>query len=427
MDGEQSAKADEANDPCCDVFPFMQLPDVMRGRALEYLLSASEANLNDPWQTQNVPYSAAASLDTLLFHARDIKTVCKAIARVVRLMERRNTTPTAWLRGLWGITNPNYGARKQRSRADVLQDCRDRAKIAVQANLVVEMCERLTLACDESRDLFLQMPKGWSQKRKAAVRKLPREERWAHIRVRSQEEVKRVSPIERIALENVLDSTAENFGRFFAQHSWTLRVTSVSLVYRGATEGGELVDADDAAYDEVDARLEQFFGAETLRSEHWIQAWANGGEDGGSTMTLESAREHPSWGHDWSRPPVTRIRDVRYGRRHYNGRKPDTIALTDDGSDYVPIQYIGTVDIRFKQDARASPQAPDDEEPDKPCAPPYYFVGPVASVQWKGRARVKTSAVFKVNSTALEEGLLFVGLVPGVFDVQLDCCVAGLN
>ena len=313
----------------------------------------------------------------------------------------------------------------------MLEDCRERAQIAAHANLVVEMCERLTLACDESRDMFVQMPKGWSDKRKGAVTKqiLARSrESWAHIRVRSQEEVKRVSPIERIALENVLDSTAENFGRFFAQHSWTLRVTSVSLVYRGATEGGELVDADDAAYDEVDARLEQFFGAETLRSEHWIQAWANGGEDGGSTMTLESAREHPSWGHDWSRPPVTRIRDVRYGRRHYNGRKPDTIALTDDGSDYVPIQYIGTVDIRFKQDARASPQAPgDDEDPEKPSAPPYYFIGPVSSVQWKGRARVKTSAVFKVNSTALEEGLLFVGLVPGVFDVQLDCCVAGLN
>ena len=441
MDDEQRcAKTDEASDhepdkedeSCCDVFPFMQLPDDMRARALEYLLSASEA-CHDPWASaKRVPYSAAASLDTLLFHARDIKTVCKDVARIVRLMERRITTPAAWLLGLWGITNPNYGARKQRSRADVLQDCRERAKIAVQANLVVEMCERLTLACDESRDMFVQMPKGWSDKRKGAVTKqiLARSrESWAHIRVRSQEEVKRVSPIERIALENVLDSTAENFGRYFAQHSWTLRVTSVSLVYRGATEGDELVDADDAAYDAVDARLEQFFGAETLRSKHWIQAWANGGEDGGSTMTLESAREHPSWGrHDWSRPPVRRIRDVRYGLEHYNRRKPDTIELTDDGGEYVPIQYIGTIDIRFKSDARASPQTPgDDEDPEKPFAPPYYFIGPVSSVQWKGRARVKTRAVFKVEGACLEEGHLFVELVPGVFDAHLYCTVAGLS
>ena len=52
MDDEQrSAKTDEASDhepdkedeSCCDVFPFMQLPDDMRARALEYLLSASEA------------------------------------------------------------------------------------------------------------------------------------------------------------------------------------------------------------------------------------------------------------------------------------------------------------------------------------------------------------------------------------------------
>ena len=441
MDDEQgSAKTDEASDhepddkedeSCCDVFPFMQLPDDMRARALEYLLSASEA-CHDPWASaKRVPYSAAASLDTLLFHARDIKTVCKAIATAVRLMERRTANPTAWLRGLWGITNPNYGARKQRSRAEVLADCRERAQIAAHANLVVEMCDRLTLACDESRDMFVQMPKGWSDKRKGAVTKqiLARSrESWAHIRVRSQEEVKRVSPIERIALENVLDSTAQNFGWSFAQHSWTLRVTSVSLVYRGATEGDELVDADDAAYDEVDRRLEQFFGAETLRSEHWIQAWANGGEDGGSTMTLESAREHPSWGHDWSRPPVTRIRDVRYGLEHYNGRKPDTIELTHDGSEYVPIQYIGTIDIRFKSDARASPQTPgDDEDLEKPFAPPYYFIGPVSSVQWKGRARVKTRAVFKVEGACLEEGHLFVELAPGVFDAHLYCTVAGLS
>ena len=148
MDDEQrSAKTDEASDhepdkedeSCCDVFPFMQLPDDMRARALEYLLSASEA-CHDPWASaKRVPYSAAASLDTLLFHARDIKTVCKAIATAVRIMERRISKPTAWLKGIWGITNPNYGARKQRSRADVLEDCRERAQIAAHANLVVEV------------------------------------------------------------------------------------------------------------------------------------------------------------------------------------------------------------------------------------------------------------------------------------------------
>ena len=442
MDAEQrSAKTDEASDheygdeddTCCDVFPFMKLPDEMRGRALEYLLSASEArSAADPWdepEPERVPYSAAASLDTLLFHARDIKTVCKAIARVVRLMERRTATPTAWIKGLWGIANPNYGARKQRSRADVIEDCRERAKIAAHANLVLELSNRLTTSCG-TRDRFVQTPRGWSQARRDAVEQLDEDRvpsAWAHIRVRSQDEAKGYSPIERVALANVLDSTAEIFGMdFAAQQSWTLLVSSVSLLYRGATEGDELVDADDAAYDEVDARLEQFFGAETLRSEHWIQAWANGGDEAcGSTISLRSSREQ-SWGHDESRPPVTRIRDVRYGLEHYNRRKPDTIELTDDGGEYVPIQYIGTIDIRFKSDARASPQT-GDEEPDKPSAPPYFFIGDVASVQWKGKARVKTRSVFKVNATSFQEGILFVGLVPGVFDVQLDCCVAGLS
>ena len=245
---------------------------------------------------KRVPYSAAASLDTLLLHLRDIKTVCKAIATAVRLMERRTANPTAWLRGLWGITNPNYGARKQRSRADVLQDCRERAKIAAHANLVVEMCDRLTLACDESRDMFVQMRV--ADKERCCHETDSPDPRCGRTFASDPRRGQGVSPIERIALENVLDSTAENFGRFFAQHSWTLRVTSVSLVYRGATEGDELVDADDAAYDMVDRRLEQFFGAETLRSEHWIQAWANGGDEAcGSTISLESARDQ-QWAHD---------------------------------------------------------------------------------------------------------------------------------
>ena len=110
MDAEQrSAKTDEASDheygdeddTCCDVFPFMKLPDVMRGRALEYLLIAWSPHHTDLWPvTKHVPYSAAASLDTLLLHLRDIKTVCKAIATAVRLMERRTANPTAWLEGL---------------------------------------------------------------------------------------------------------------------------------------------------------------------------------------------------------------------------------------------------------------------------------------------------------------------------------------
>ena len=254
MDAEQrSAKTDEASDheygdeddTCCDVFPFMKLPDEMRGRALEYLLSASEArSAADPWdepEPERVPYSAAASLDTLLFHARDIKTVCKAIARVVRLMERRTATPTAWIKGLWGIANPNYGARKQRSRADVIEDCRERAKIAAHANLVLELSNRLTTSCG-TRDRFVQTPRGWSQARRDAVEQLDEDRvpsAWAHIRVRSQDEAKGYSPIERVALANVLDSTAEIFGMdFAAQQSWTLLVSSVSLVYRGATEGG---------------------------------------------------------------------------------------------------------------------------------------------------------------------------------------------
>ena len=186
-----------------------------------------------------------------------------------------------------------------------------------------------------------------------------------------------------------------------------------------------MVDADDAAYDEVDARLGQFFGAKTLRSKRWIQAWANGGDRPGSTMSLEQARNLDPMGsfHDESRPPVRRIRDVR----DYDGTRPYMLNLTHKGT-----KPVGTVDIWFKSDAEAQAQA-NPEEPDS--APPYYFIGPVRSVCWGGRARVKTSSQFKIGSngmcgirgTRFETGILFVQLVPGVFEAQLDCCVAGLS
>ena len=110
----------------------------------------------------------------------------------------------------------------------------------------------LTLACDESRDMFVQMALemagltttlillGEGTDSRLRTPKSP----GAHIRVRSQDKEvtrSRVSPIERIAPRKCFGQRAENFGRFFAQHSMDARVTSVSLVYRGATEGDELV------------------------------------------------------------------------------------------------------------------------------------------------------------------------------------------
>lgn len=410
-------------DTFCDVFPFLKLPAVVRGRALEYLLSASEARPADPGSDKRVPYSAAASLDTLIFHARDIKTVSKAIASDVRLIERRAATPRAWLRGLWDVEPPHDSGPGGRSHEGVLGECRARAKIGAHANLVLEMWNRLTTSC-AARNVRLQTPERWSAERRDAVEQLFDEgiaSSWAHVRVSTRDEAERSSPVEKAALADVLDSTVGRFGVKFAQHSWTLRADAVQLIYRGATEEGELVDADDAAYDKVDARLAQLFGSETERSENprsaepWIQAWANGDDRLGSTFSLAEARKM-GWGHDESRPPVRRIRDVR----DYNGTKPDSLDLTHKGT-----KSVGTVDLLFKRDAGAYAQAPDPPG----IVPPFYFISPVANVRWRGRCKVKTNSTFKIGSrgTRLEGAVLFIELVPGVFDACISCTVAGLS
>ena len=77
-------------------FPFLSLPDVLRGRVLEFVLVASEGStlrLPRGCFPDRVPYSAAASLRTLAFHSRSIKAVCKAVAGDTRLIERRIATP----------------------------------------------------------------------------------------------------------------------------------------------------------------------------------------------------------------------------------------------------------------------------------------------------------------------------------------------
>ena len=81
-------------------FPFLSLPDVLRGRVLEFVLVASEGStlrLPRGCFPDRVPYSAAASLRTLAFHSRSIKAVCKAVAGDTRLIERRIATPAGCL------------------------------------------------------------------------------------------------------------------------------------------------------------------------------------------------------------------------------------------------------------------------------------------------------------------------------------------
>ena len=78
------------------LFPFMRLPEIMRRVVLEFVLTVAPSE--QTWSFSKEPrlkYSAATSFSTVLFHARAIKAVCKAIAIDVSVIERRDAKPEA--------------------------------------------------------------------------------------------------------------------------------------------------------------------------------------------------------------------------------------------------------------------------------------------------------------------------------------------
>ena len=101
-------------------------------------------------------------------------------------------------------------------------------------------------------------------------------------------------------------------------------------------------------------------------------------------MTLESAGSiHLGVTIGTDRRP--RIRDVRYGRRHYNRQARHHRAYRRRVTIY--IQYIGRSTSGLNKTRGLLRKRPAMMRSRKPSAPPY-FIGPVSSVQWKGRARV---------------------------------------
>ena len=447
-------------------FPFETLDADLRRNVLTFVLTAPTdgatsvlrvVKRKNKGEYPRVPESATMALRTLVHHTRTIKAVSTAVCADVRVLEKTVVKPEKWLEGLWLV---EAGAR---SRDQALAECRQRTVVAGRANIAVELYSRLG-HCGDRREVVVKCPATWPEQRAKEAQDIfqmggeygaEEEENkdielsWAHTRCKPAEEVHGLAPVDAKYLK-ALASAA--FGGFVdaARHlpSWTLLVTSVKLLYiggyletrddNGVLTGRTRARTDAADYDALDAGLAAFFGEETVRRAPWVKAWCNGSHatpyDEEEFAAASGIRAQIlAQQHDASRPPLTRIRDAD---------KDELLPMGDlqlAGNDFgfvsdKPLLSAATIDITFADDAEGAEQAPfQHESPNSP--PSYTFIQGIDSLTCRGGGTcgnlddVKFKIKTHVHSRAknLEDAILWVPIVEGVFQVLCGCKIVGLS
>ena len=449
-------------------FPFETLDADLRRNVLTFVLTAPTdgatsvlrvVKRKNKGEYPRVPESATMALRTLVHHTRTIKAVSTAVCADVRVLEKTVVKPEKWLEGLWLV---EAGAR---SRDQALAECRQRTVVAGRANIAVELYSRLG-HCGDRREVVVKCPATWPEQRAKEARDIfqmggeygaEEEENkdielsWAHTRCKPAEEVHGLAPVDAKYLK-ALASAA--FGGFVdaVRHlpSWTLLVTDVKLLYiggylettddNGVRTGRTRARGDAADYDALDAGLAAFFGEETVRRAPWVKAWCNGrraypyDDEEFTTVDPQGVRAKIlARRHDASRPPLTRIRDAD---------KDELLPMGDlqlAGNDFSfasdkPPLSAATIDITFADDAQAAEQAPFQYEP--PNSPPSFtFIQGIDSLTCRGGGTcgnlddVKFKIKTHVHSRAknLEDAILWVPIVEGVFQVLCSCKIVGLS
>ena len=444
-------------------FPFETLDADLRRNVLTFVLTAPTDGATSALRVvkrkstgkyPRVQESATMALRTLVHHTRTIKAVSTAVCADVRVLEKTVVKPEKWLEGLWLV---EAGTRDQ-----ALAECRQRTVVAGRANAVVELYSRLG-HCSDRREEVVKCPATWPEQRVEESKLIfdlgGRHHRghknqdvelsWAHVRCKPPEEVHALAPVDAKYFK-ALASAA--FGGFVdaARHlpSWTLLVTSVKLLYiggyletrddNGVLTGRTRARTDAADYDALDAGLAAFFGEETVRRAPWVKAWCNGSHatpyDEEEFAAASGIRAQIlAQQHDASRPPLTRIRDA----------DKDELFLLGDlqlaGNDFgfvsdKPLLSAATIDITFADDAEGAEQAPfQHESPNSP--PSYTFIQGIDSLTCRGGGTcgnlddVKFKIKTHVHSRAknLEDAILWVPIVEGVFQVLCGCKIVGLS
>ena len=431
-------------------FPFLRLREDLRRHVLGFALEASWSGIQRPkpdsvWnletkafdEPKHLPFSTLASLRTLTYHTRTIKAVCTAVCSDVRLLEKTTVHPRAWLEGLWHI-NVDDGTRTAQ-----LRECRERASVAGRANFAAETYSRLETRGGGRNDVF-KCPATWSKKRVEGAEHLFDNCRWeggdrslalAHVRTRTADQEHGLAPIDNKYLATISRTTFEGFFNRFVQHKWTVKVSSVRIVYRGDYETAEdgsssrtRGNAEDI--DALETKLANFFGAAQMKSEPWVQAWCNSSD---CPFDANRADRYPTWKHDPTRPPVTRLRDVK-DRQGRSALGFDDLELTTGQSSLA----AATIDLSFGDGAYYSEQAQEvDEDDEHAIGPPFYqFIGPVELAECRSGWGLYTNTRFKIRTEefsepgrnqSLEEAILMIPIGHGVFDAICTCSIVGMS
>ena len=371
-------------------FPFLRLREDLRRHVLRFALEASWSGIQrekpvEEWNpetnafdqpTPHLLFSASAAVRTLTYHTRTIKAVCTAVCSDVRLLEKTTVHPRAWLEGLWHIEVVGG------TRTAQLRECSERALVAGRANFAAELYSRLETRGGGRNDVF-KCPATWSKKRAEGAEHLFDNCRWeggdrslalAHVRTRTADQEHGLAPIDNKYLATISRTTFEGFFNRFVLHKWTVKVSSVRIVYRGDYETAEdgsssrmRGNAEDI--DALETKLANFFGAAQMKNEPWVQAWCNSSD---YPFDANRAETYPTWKHDPTRPPVTRLRDVK----DRQGQASPDVTLTTGQSSLA----AATIDVSFQHDAVTSEQEngshEDDEDATTPKPPVYHFISP---------------------------------------------------
>jgi len=367
----------------------------------------------------------------------------------VRLLEKTVAKPSAWLAGLWHI-DWSTGTREE-----FLEACYQRAEAAGRGNFAAELYGRVE-TYGRGRRLEFTCPSGWSEERKRGARHLfdsktwaqektgltyetphPNGDRalaWAHARCRTAEQFNDLPTVDTRFMDSMCETAFQGFLESFQGRTWTLKIHTVNLVYRGGYGADEYGNqgrtrGTPADYDLLDERLAAFFGAERLRSARWIQQW--------SLDDISS---------DADEPPVTRIRDVR--DEHVDSPDDaDGFLLTHDERDTFYCndrvqknRPVATIQVTVGDDAESWPQPHDEEDDWGELAPPSYtWISPLESVRSEDTGHIMhldpTAYWLKIHTTdpecdrgkSFDEAIIQLPLVPGVFEVSCHCTIVGLN
>ena len=101
---------------------------------------------------------------------------------------------------------------------------------------------------------------------------------------------------------------------------------------------------------------------------------------------------------------------------------------------------VATLDLKLATEGETAAQAESDDE-EGPQPPQYMFISPVESLKCRSTGNNLTGLPrwpFKIATSvhsdknyiyrkSLDEAILFLSFVPGVFDAVCECTIVGLN